>query len=430
MTSVVPSMWAPDAGASYSVFGDWNLPSFDESRRAQQDAWSRASSDASSPSASSHASDAPATPFSPARFDAPRPPSPSRRQCAKQVNMRLMHAHTPEAIFGIVVDSLEHCDSINLTAALQRLAKYLAARPRERAAVLGSPCFAALVGMMVAQCHAGAFNPQSTSNAWWAVSKLFAPDCPAPPELLDALEAALLGCLAAPREGTRPNAQAVSSTWYAWGRMGGYLPGPAARDALWDRTYALALTFDSQGVANMVWSWGQLRRRHGDAFAVRTDALAALTLLVQRTPAAFAVQGLSCTAMGCANLGVPLRAAAAPLMHVLVEESTRRADTFNMQAMANTASAAVRFGGAAPWAAQQPQHAAPYHAWQEPSVGRYHVAEQTAAFALDTAALPPLSSLLGPSAWAPSSDSAPPVDWSRGQVFGQHPAVFATSVLQ
>lgn len=427
--------------------------------------------------------------------------------------MRLMHAHTPDAIFGIVVDSLEHCDSINLTAALQRLAKYLAARPRERASVLGSPCFAALVGMMVAQCHAGAFNPQSTSNAWWAVSKLFAPDCPAPPELLDALEAALLGCLAAPREGTRPNAQAVSSTWYAWGRMGGYLPGPAARDALWDRTYALALNFDSQGVANMVWSWGQLRRRHGDAFAVRTDALAALTLLVQRTPAAFAVQGLSCTAMGCANLGVPLRAAAAPLMHVLVEESTRRADTFNMQAMANTASAAVRFGGAAvlgagalaallrafdrraarvpaphkpaelaalggamarcgvrptapclvqaaagadghatpdragsplerwaprhdrvagahePWVTQQPQHAAP-SAWREPSAGRYHVAEQAAAFALDTAALPPLSSLLGPSAWTPSADSALPVNWSRGQVFGQHPAVFATSVLQ
>ena len=126
--------------------------------------------------------------------------------------MRLMHAHTPDAIFGIVVDSLEHCDSINLTAALQRLAKYLAARPRERASVLGSPCFAALVGMMVAQCHAGAFNPQSTSNAWWAVSKLFAPDCPAPPELLDALEAALLGCLAAPREGEGfPDAGALAA---------------------------------------------------------------------------------------------------------------------------------------------------------------------------------------------------------------------------
>ena len=35
MTSVVPSMWAPDAGASYSMFGDWDLHSFDESRRAQ-----------------------------------------------------------------------------------------------------------------------------------------------------------------------------------------------------------------------------------------------------------------------------------------------------------------------------------------------------------------------------------------------------------
>lgn len=106
-------------------------------------------------------------------------------------------------------------------------------------------------------------------------------------------------------------------------------------------------TIRLSGVANMIWSWGQLRRRHGDAFAVRTDVLSALTVLVSRMPSAFAVQGLSCSAMGCANLGVPLRAAAAPLMRVLIAECTQRAETeFNMQAMANTASAVVRMGGA------------------------------------------------------------------------------------
>lgn len=215
-----------------------------------QESWATSTpSDTSSPSASPQTA-ASFTPFSPARFDAlqpPRPASPSRRQCAKHVNMRLMHAHTPDAIFAIVAESVEYCDSINLTAALQRLAKYLAPRPRERPIVLSSPCFAALVSMMVSQCHAASFNPQSTSNAWWAVSKLFSQDCPPPLELVDALETALLGCLAANRESARPNAQAVSSTWYAWGRMGSYLPGSNARDALWDRTYALALNFDSQG---------------------------------------------------------------------------------------------------------------------------------------------------------------------------------------
>lgn len=179
---------------------------------------------------------------------APHPFTPAAlRQCAKQVNMRLMHAHSPADIFCIVADGLEFFDSINLTAAFQRLAKFLAAHPRERPAVLSSPVFHSLAGMMVEQCHTGAFNPQSTSNAWWAVSKLFGGDAPAPPALLTALEAALGACLASGAESARPNAQAVSSTWYAWGRMGAYLPGTRVRDALWDRTYALALNFDSQG---------------------------------------------------------------------------------------------------------------------------------------------------------------------------------------
>ncbi|KAL6785436.1 hypothetical protein ACKKBF_B00240 [Auxenochlorella protothecoides x Auxenochlorella symbiontica] len=332
--TAIASPWA-HSSPSYSLFGGSGFLS-DDDLHSQHDSVLTVSGSASPTTSPKEAVAAP-HPFTPAAL----------RQCAKQVNMRLMHAHSPADIFCIVADGLEFFDSINLTAAFQRLAKFLAAHPRERPAVLSSPVFHSLAGMMVEQCHTGAFNPQSTSNAWWAVSKLFGGDAPAPPALLTALEAALGACLASGAESARPNAQAVSSTWYAWGRMGAYLPGTRVRDALWDRTYALALNFDSQGVANMVWSWGQLRRRHGDAFPVRTDVLAGLTLLVSRMPGAFAVQGLSCTAMGCANLGATLRAAALPLVRVLVREAGARAPAFNLQAMANTASALARMGGEA-----------------------------------------------------------------------------------
>jgi hypothetical protein len=37
--------------------------------------------------------------------------------------------------------------------------------PRKRA--LCHPAFQTLATLLVAQCHGGAFNPQSTANAWW-----------------------------------------------------------------------------------------------------------------------------------------------------------------------------------------------------------------------------------------------------------------------
>ena len=42
-------------------------------------------------------------------------------------------------------------------------------------------------------------------------------------------------------------------------------------------------------------------------------------------------QGLSCSAVGCANLGPALRPAVLPLMLVLVRESLRRVHHFNLQ---------------------------------------------------------------------------------------------------
>ena len=63
----------------------------------------------------------------------------------------------------------------------------------------------------------GAFNSQSTANAWWAVSKLHATEHPASAELLQALESALVRTLTAPCELQRPNSQAISSTWWVQG---------------------------------------------------------------------------------------------------------------------------------------------------------------------------------------------------------------------
>ena len=57
------------------------------------------------------------------------------------------------------------------------------------------------------ECSAGRFNSQSTSNAWWAVSKLVVGSYPLARDLLQALESALLGCLASPTEAERPNSQ-------------------------------------------------------------------------------------------------------------------------------------------------------------------------------------------------------------------------------
>lgn len=55
---------------------------------------------------------------------------------------------------------------------------------------------------------------RSCANAWWAVAKLHDEHHPAPPELLIALDTALVAALAAP-PGSKaaPNAQAVSSMW-------------------------------------------------------------------------------------------------------------------------------------------------------------------------------------------------------------------------
>lgn len=63
--------------------------------------------------------------------------------------MRLMAAHCPSDIFAIVLESMEWLDSINLTAALQRLAKFLGSHAGERGAVLGSPVFQLLTGAWV-----------------------------------------------------------------------------------------------------------------------------------------------------------------------------------------------------------------------------------------------------------------------------------------
>lgn len=164
--TAIASPWA-HSSPSYSLFGGSGFLS-DDDLHSQHDSVLTVSGSAS-PTASPKEAVAARHPFTPAAL----------RQCAKQVNMRLMHAHSPADIFCIVADGLEFFDSINLTAAFQRLAKFLAAHPRERPAVLSSPVFHSLAGMMVEQCHTGAFNPQSTSNAWWAVSKLFLTNRPA-----------------------------------------------------------------------------------------------------------------------------------------------------------------------------------------------------------------------------------------------------------
>lgn len=42
---------------------------------------------------------------------------------------------------------------------------------------------------------------------------------------------------------------------YSCGRLASdsYAPSPVALQLLWDRTHKLALTFDSQGIANILW---------------------------------------------------------------------------------------------------------------------------------------------------------------------------------
>ena len=61
--------------------------------------------------------------------------------------------------------------------------------------------------LLVAECSAGHFNAQSTSVAWWAVSKLICASHPLASQLFLALETALLGCLAMPADNERPNSQ-------------------------------------------------------------------------------------------------------------------------------------------------------------------------------------------------------------------------------
>lgn len=178
--------------------------------------------------------------------------------------------------------------------------------------------------MLIEECNAGRFNSQSTSNAWWAVSKLVPSTHALFSPLLHALETALLGCLASSAsEAERPNSQvgvlggngvhgwavtrwqllhqpawrtaapglhlhtgpqplllhhdfpptflldpshtfpfvlplpppswqAVSSIFYAWGRLDGYLPGGTVLQLMWERTLHLALTFDTQGGHSLV----------------------------------------------------------------------------------------------------------------------------------------------------------------------------------
>lgn len=178
--------------------------------------------------------------------------------------------------------------------------------------------------MLIEECNAGRFNSQSTSNAWWAVSKLVPSTHALFSPLLHALETALLGCLASSAsEAERPNSQvgmlggngvrgwavtrwqllhqpawrtaapglhlhtgpqplllhhdfpptflldpshtfpfvlplpppswqAVSSIFYAWGRLDGYLPGGTVLQLMWGRTLHLALTFDTQGGHSLV----------------------------------------------------------------------------------------------------------------------------------------------------------------------------------
>lgn len=50
------------------------------------------------------------------------------------------------------------------------------------------------------------------------------------------------------------------------------------------------LTPPLQGISNILWGWGQLRRRHGELFPLRTDVLSALAVMVGRMAPSFAVQ--------------------------------------------------------------------------------------------------------------------------------------------
>ncbi|PRW32584.1 Solute carrier family 35 member G1 [Chlorella sorokiniana] len=286
-------------------------------------------------------------------------PAPASKRDAKAINARVMQSQSVQDLFDLVSTNLQHLDSINTTAALQRLAKLLSWEDASRggggdsssqkAAALSSPVFGMLTGLMVAQCAAGFFNSQSTANAWWAVAKLHSPEHPASIELVVALEGALVGCLTAPREFDRPNAQACSATWWSWGRIAtlgpdGYVPSPTAAELLWDRTQRLSLAFDSQGVANMLWAWGLLAKRHSAVFPLRTDVLTGMAFVVARLSSSFAVQGLSCAVVGCANMGPAYRASVAPIVHLLIAQSLQRITSFNMQAMANMASAFSRMG--------------------------------------------------------------------------------------
>ncbi|GAB4822231.1 hypothetical protein N2152v2_009277 [Parachlorella kessleri] len=201
-------------------------------------------------------------------LDLPDLPALSVRACAKQLNLRLMHACSPARIAKLC-DSQAHA---------------------QKEAVLSSPVFLAMAELLVGECSAGHFNAQSTSVAWWAVSKLICASHPIASQLFLALEAALLGCLAMPIESERPNSQAVSSIWYAWGRLDSYLPSNTVLQLMWERTLALALTFDTQGAANSLWALGMLKKKHGDAFVIRTDVLSALSFLCQRMMPSFQVQ--------------------------------------------------------------------------------------------------------------------------------------------
>lgn len=57
--------------------------------------------------------------------ESPPAGTPSKREAAKQLNWRLMHTQTSQQVFDLVVESCGRgsLDSINVTAALQRLAK-------------------------------------------------------------------------------------------------------------------------------------------------------------------------------------------------------------------------------------------------------------------------------------------------------------------
>lgn len=241
---------------------------------------------------------------------------------------------------------------------------------------------------MTGLCHAGLFNSQSTANAFWAAAKLHSLEHPMPPELLSALQTALVRC---PPGDSPLSAQGVSAVWYAWGRIASvgtahnHRPSRAAADVLWERTLCLIAQLDAQGISNHLWAFGLLRRRHGEGFPIRLDVVVALGATVARQAPYFAVQaslggeggvaaaleppllcllpvpvpgarhdcrplslcfffppsipqGLSCTAVGCGNMGSGLRAVCLPIMQTVVAECLRRPPAaFTTQAISNIA---------------------------------------------------------------------------------------------